>query len=192
MKAKKRLLSLLLCGTMLFSLCPQSVLAETIAQDSGAAISAGGLCKHHSEHDEDCGYTEGTAGSPCTYEHTDDCYREVINCIHKHDQDCYLQDSVSEDDATPSNAEKREPENCPHICDEDSGCVTKNWTAGMSAMTVAAMLPPQKGRPANMCARFVIHRIAAPLLDKVPRSRGRKLSRTGMSVSAQSPAGRIM
>ena len=69
MKAKKRLLSLLLCGTMLFSLCPQSVLAETSAQDSGAVISAGGLCKHHSEHDEDCGYTEGTAGFPCTYEH---------------------------------------------------------------------------------------------------------------------------
>ena len=53
---------------MLFSLCPQSVLAETSTQDSGAVISAGGLCKHHSEHDEDCGYTEGTAGFPCTYE----------------------------------------------------------------------------------------------------------------------------
>ena len=147
MKAKKRLLSLLLCGTMLFSLCPQSVLAETSAQDSGAAISAGGLCKHHSEHDEDCGYTEGTAGSPCTYEHTDDCYREVINCIHKHDQDCYLQDSVSEDDATPSNAEKREPENCPHICDEDSGCVTKKLDCRHEHDDACGYAPATKGTP---------------------------------------------
>lgn len=64
MKAKKRLLSLLLCGTMLFSLCPQSVLAETIAQDSGAAISAGGLCKHHSEHDEDAAIPKGRQEAP--------------------------------------------------------------------------------------------------------------------------------
>ena len=37
MKAKRRIVSLLLCGTMLFSLCSQSVLAEASAQDSGNA-----------------------------------------------------------------------------------------------------------------------------------------------------------
>ena len=35
MKLKKRILSLLLCGAMLFSLCSQSVLAEENGQAGG-------------------------------------------------------------------------------------------------------------------------------------------------------------
>ena len=42
MKMKKRLLSLLLCGAMLFSLCPQVVSAEGV-RNSEQAI--GGLCE---------------------------------------------------------------------------------------------------------------------------------------------------
>lgn len=84
------------------------------------------MCEHHAEHTPDCGYTEGEAGTPCTHQHMDECYIEVTNCVHEHDEDCYPEetaDSVSGNNATPSNAEEREPENCPHICDEESGCV---------------------------------------------------------------------
>ena len=125
MKLKKRILSLLLCGAMLFSLCSQSVLAEENGQAGGVTIGTSGLCEHHPEHNADCGYTEGTAGTPCVHEHTVDCYEEVTNCVHEHDEDCYPEESVSGNEATPSGAKKREPENCPHICDEESGCITK-------------------------------------------------------------------
>ena len=127
MRTKRRILSLLLCGAMLFSLCSQVVFAEASAQTTSAAISTDGLCEHHPEHDDECGYTEGEAGTPCAHEHRDDCYTEVVECVHEHDEDCYpeMEDSISDNDATPSNAAKREPENCPHICDEDSGCITR-------------------------------------------------------------------
>lgn len=63
------------------------------------------MCEHHPEHDDECGYTEGATGIPCSHEHTDDCYTEVIECVHEHDEDCYPQESVLDDEATPSNAE---------------------------------------------------------------------------------------
>lgn len=122
---RKRILSLLLCVIMLFSLCPQSALAVGNGQTGGVTIGTSGLCEHHPEHDADCGYTEGTAGTSCGHEHTEDCYVEVTNCVHEHDEGCYPEESVSGNEATPSGAQKREPENCPHICDEESGCITK-------------------------------------------------------------------
>ena len=121
---RKRILSLLLCVVMLFSLCPQSALAVESGQ-TGGGVTASSLCEHHPAHDDECGYTEGTAGTPCGHEHTEDCYVEVTNCVHEHDEDCYPAGSVSGNEATPSGAQKREPENCPHICDEESGCITK-------------------------------------------------------------------
>ena len=87
-----------------------------------------GLCEHHTAHTDDCGYTEETPGTPCGHEHTEDCYTEVTECVHEHTPECYrseTEDSVSGNEATPANAEKREPENCPHICDGESGCITE-------------------------------------------------------------------
>ena len=139
MRIRKRLLSWLLCGAMLFSLCPQSVLAESGAQDSGQTVTAGGLCEHHPEHDADCGYLEGSEGTPCGHEHTADCYTEVTECVHEHSEDCYPEeagDSVSGNEATPSDAQRREPENCPHVCDEDSGCVTKKFRKTSATVSI--------------------------------------------------------
>ena len=87
-----------------------------------------GLCEHHAAHTDDCGYTEETPGTPCGHEHTEDCYIEVTECVHEHTPECYpeeTEDSVSDNEATPANAEEREPENCPHICDGESGCITE-------------------------------------------------------------------
>ena len=87
-----------------------------------------GLCEHHAAHTDDCGYTEETPGTPCGHEHTEDCYTEVTECVHEHTPECYpeeTEDSVSDNEATPANAEEREPENCPHICDGESGCITE-------------------------------------------------------------------
>ena len=54
---KKRLLACLLTAAMLSSLFPLPALA---AED-------GGLCPHHTEHTEDCGYAEEAKGQPCGY-----------------------------------------------------------------------------------------------------------------------------
>ena len=66
--------------------------------------------------------TGGTAGS---HEHTSECYTWTEQCTHEHTPECYSEDSISENEATPSEAE--EPVLCPHICSEESGCITKEW-----------------------------------------------------------------
>ena len=128
MRTRKRILSLLLCGALLFSLCSPSAYAEAqTTQDSGQATAAGGLCEHHTEHDGDCGYTEGEPGTPCTHEHTPECYTEVTECVHEHNEDCYpkTEDSISDNTATPADAEERKPVNCAHVCSKESGCITE-------------------------------------------------------------------
>lgn len=125
MKAKKQFLSLLLCGTMLFSLCPQAVFAED--------ATAGGLCEHHTQHSLECGYTEGSEETPCGHEHTEDCYILVTECVHKHGPECYPAEStetaetesISGDTSVPSEPKEQEPAECTHVCSEESGCITK-------------------------------------------------------------------
>lgn len=123
-KRLNRMLSTLLICSMVMTMMPTTVFA-TNRKDAVMEEYAGGLCEHHPEHDEECDYSEGIAGTACSHEHTDDCYREVIDCTHRHDEDCYPDESIWDDEATPSDADRLEPEYCSHICDEESGCVTK-------------------------------------------------------------------
>ena len=125
MRTKRKIISLLLCGAMLVSHCTPSAFAE-----AQTITTADGLCEHHTEHTEDCGYTAGTPETPCAHEHTEDCYTEVTECIHEHTPECYpeeTEESTSGDDAVPADTEGREPENCTHLCSEESGCITKEW-----------------------------------------------------------------
>ena len=122
---KRKITSLILTFALCVSLLPVSPAhAAEIVQDSGPAIGASGLCEHHTEHTEDCGYTEGTAEIPCAHAHGEDCYTEATSCVHEHDDSCYpvLDSGVSGNAATPSDA--AEPI-CGHVCNEDSGCVTE-------------------------------------------------------------------
>lgn len=152
MRTKIRLLSLLLCSALLFSLCSPTAFAEAqTIQDSGQITAdAGGLCEHHTEHDGDCGYSAGSEGTPCTHQHTDECYTLVTSCVHEHSEDCYPEengDSVSDNDATPSDAQQREPENCPHICDKDSGCITKELDCTHEHDSECGYVPAKEGTP---------------------------------------------
>ena len=147
MKLKKRILSLLLCGAMLVSLGPQSVLAEENGQAGGVTADTSGLCEHHPEHNADCGYTEETAGTPCGHEHTADCYEEVTNCVHEHNEDCYPEESVSGNEATPSGAQKREPTECTHVCSEESGCITKELNCQHEHNSECGYSPAAEGTP---------------------------------------------
>lgn len=101
---RKRIISLAMVWVLCLMLLPTSAFA---AEDSGAAIGTGGLCAHHTEHDDTCGYVEGIAESPCTHEHSEDCYTEVKSCIHEHTSDCYpaSDSSIPEDGTTSSEGE---------------------------------------------------------------------------------------
>ena len=64
---KKRILSILLLCCMVLTLLPAAAFA---ADEEAYALppDTGGLCEHHPEHDEACGYTpqtEDAAGTPC-------------------------------------------------------------------------------------------------------------------------------
>lgn len=104
---RKRIISLAMVWVLCLILLPASAFA---AEDSGAAIGTGGLCAHHTEHDDTCGYVEGIAESPCTHEHSEDCYTEVTSCIHEHTEDCYpaVDSSLPDDEATSSDDESVE------------------------------------------------------------------------------------
>ena len=134
----KRPAAFLLAAAMIFTM--PGVPASAV--EAGASAVHTGLCKHHPKHTEDCGYTEGTEGAACEHEHkvnggeadredplgdTEDCYTFVKKCVHEHDDSCYpvLEESISENTATPSEAEKAQPTACTHECSEESGCITK-------------------------------------------------------------------
>ena len=119
----KRPAAFLLAAAMIFTM--PGVPASAV--EAGASAVHTGLCEHHPEHTEDCGYTEGTEGAACEHEHTEDCYTLVKKCIHEHDESCYpvLEGSASENTATPSEAEEAQPTECTHECSEESGCITK-------------------------------------------------------------------
>ena len=120
---RKRLAAFLLAAAMIFTMPG----IPAFAVEAGASAVHTGLCKHHPEHTEGCGYTEGTEGAACEHEHTEDCYTLVEKCVHEHDESCYpvLEESISENTATPSEAEEAQPTACTHECSEESGCITK-------------------------------------------------------------------
>ena len=119
----KRPAAFLLAAAMIFTM--PGVPASAV--EAGVSAVHTGVCKHHPEHTEDCGYTEGTEGAACKHEHTEDCYTLVKKCIHKHDESCYpvLEGSVSENTATSSEVEEAQPTECTHECSKESGCITK-------------------------------------------------------------------
>ena len=145
-KRLNRMLSTLLICSMVMTMMPTTVFA-TNRKDAVMEEYAGGLCEHHPEHDEECGYSEGIAGTACSHEHTDDCYREVIKCTHRHDEDCYPDEIIWDDEATPSDADRWEPEDCPHMCEEDSECITKKLNCRHEHDDECGYSPATRGTP---------------------------------------------
>ena len=145
-KRLNRMLSTLLICSMVMTLMPTTVFA-TNRKDAVMEEYAGGLCEHHPEHDDECGYSEGIAGTACSHEHTDDCYKEVIDCTHKHDEDCYPDEIIWDDEATPSDADRWEPEDCPHMCEEDSECITKKLNCQHEHDDECGYSPATRGTP---------------------------------------------
>ena len=87
---KKRLFAAVVSLCMIVSLMPTMAFTEAGVQDSGIVTSTSGLCEHHTQHDESCGYTEGTAEISCSHEHDENCggLTDPEACNHTHDEAC--------------------------------------------------------------------------------------------------------
>lgn len=148
---KKRIVSLTMVLALCLMLLPTSAFA---AEDSGAAIGTGGLCAHHTEHDDTCGYVEGIAESPCTHEHSGDCYTEVTSCTHEHTRECYpaSDSSIPEDGTTSSEDESvlpeaAEPTACSHVCSVESGCIKQELDCKHEHDEECGYAPAVEGQP---------------------------------------------
>ena len=119
---KKRILSILLLCCMMLTMLPAPAFAAE-GEAGARASNPGGLCEHHPEHDEACGYTEGTAEIPCSHEHAEECHSLITRCVHAHTAECYPAESVSENADGLSEAENAAPTECTHGCTEKSGCI---------------------------------------------------------------------
>lgn len=178
---KKRIVSLTMVLALCLMLLPTSAFA---AEDSGAAIGTGGLCAHHTEHDDTCGYVEGIAESPCTHEHSEDCYTEVTSCTHEHTGECYpaSDSSIPEDGTTSSEDESvedtmpsddesgkdttlpedAEPTACSHVCSVESGCIKQELDCKHEHDEECGYAPAVEGQPCTyVCTQCGMTEITA-------------------------------
>ena len=143
---KKRILSILLVCCMVLTLLPATAFAAEV--ETGArASNPGGLCEHHPEHDEACGYTEGTAEIPCSHEHTEECHSLITRCVHAHTAECYTAESVSENADGLSEAENAAPTECVHGCTEKSGCILQTSDCKHAHDKDCGYAPASMGKP---------------------------------------------
>ena len=61
--------------------------------------------------------------------------------------DCYPAESVSDNTASPSDAENREPTECSHECSEDTGCIKKELDCKHEHDEACGYVPATEGRP---------------------------------------------
>ena len=143
---KKRILSILLVCCMVLTLLPATAFAAEV-ETGACASNPGGLCEHHPEHDEACGYTEGTAEIPCSHEHTEECHSLITRCVHAHTAECYTAESVSENADGLSEAENAAPTECVHACTEESGCILQTSDCKHAHDKDCGYAPASMGKP---------------------------------------------
>lgn len=135
---RKRLTAFLLTAVMILTMPQMQIAAAEV--ESPADV---GLCIHHTQHTEDCGYTEGEKGTPCGHVHTEDCYAPIKQCVHEHGESCY---PVAEDSASENTAEG-EPHTCTHECSKESGCITEKLDCRHEHNADCGYSPATEGTP---------------------------------------------
>ena len=139
---RNRLTAFLLTAVMILTMPQMQIAAAEV--ESPADV---GLCIHHTQHTEDCGYTEGEKETPCVHAHTEDCYAPMKQCVHEHGESCY---PVAEDGASENVAEntaEREPHTCTHECSEESGCITEKLDCRHEHNADCGYSPAAEGTP---------------------------------------------
>ena len=146
---RKRIFAAFVCLCMLMALVPSMAYA-------GDTVSVGGLCEHHTQHDDACGYSEATTETPCTHEHTEDCYTLVTKCVHEHMAECYS------DGILPADGEEKTADSCSHQCSEESGCITKELNCNHEHDGSCGYVPAKEETPCN----FVCEICNAPAAEE--------------------------
>ena len=121
-----------LCSILAFVMVLGYVPVPTFAAETD------GLCAHHTQHTEACGYSPAVEGHDCGHAHTDECYQSVTECVHTHGecgyvpavdgQNCECQPDENGEIVHTEGCgyvEAVEEVPCDHICSEESGCITK-------------------------------------------------------------------
>ena len=143
-KRAKSLLALLMAFVMMFGTSLMAF-AETGVENSAYTS---GLCEHHTEHNEDCGYQPAVEGTPCSHEHTDECYETVKECVHEHDGDCYEKVLVCENEEEEHDEDcYEEVLSCDHECSEESGCITETLNCTHEHDEACGYQPAVEGAP---------------------------------------------
>ena len=131
---RKRIFAAFVCLCMLMALVPSMAYA-------GDTVYTAGLCEHHPQHDDACGYSEATTETPCNHEHTEECYTLVTNCVHEHMAECYS------DGVLPADGEEKAADSCSHQCSEESGCITKELNCNHEHDENCGYIPATAGTP---------------------------------------------
>ena len=172
----KRALCCLMTAVLLFGNIPVFSFAE----------ESEGLCPHHTAHTDQCGYAPANPGSPCTHEHTDDCYQTVTNCVHAHDGTCGYVEAVEghDCDCVPDAAgvlthaegcgyvEAVEGTPCGHTCSAESGCVTRELVCPHIHDAACGCIAPTPEQPCTYVCQACADSKAAEgvqaLMDALP------------------------
>lgn len=109
---KQRILSILLILSLCLSMLPTGAWAAASDYDSG-------LCPSHTEHTEDCGYSEATEGASCTHVHDESCYSDGVT-PPADESDL----TVDEADETFSDADTQPVA----YSDSDEGTKSEHWS----------------------------------------------------------------
>lgn len=144
---RKRIFAAFVCLCMLMALVPSMAYA-------GDTVYTAGLCEHHPQHDDACGYSEATTETPCTHEHTEDCYTLVTNCVHEHMAECYS------DGVLPADGEEKAADSCSHQCSEESGCITKELNCNHEHDENCGYIPATAGTPCNFVCEICNAQVA--------------------------------
>ena len=160
---KRRALSFITTLALCLNLCPTWALAAGDAPD-------GTLCPHHTAHTDVCGYALPVSGQECTHQHDEDCYTVQTDCVHEHTAECY---PVSTDDS-----EAAEPVLCPHVCTEDSGCVTRTLSCTHKHDEACGYVPGTPGAACTFVCRICpIEELIGALPDSVSDSDSEQVTR---------------
>ena len=149
---KRRVSSFIIALALCLNLFPVWVFAA----DAGAGD---GLCPHHPEHTDACGYAAPVSEQECAHAHDDSCYTAQTNCVHQHTAQC---------DPDPDGAAGADGlALCAHVCTQDSGCVTLTLACPHEHDDACGYVPAAPGAPCGFDCRICP---VEDLIGRLPRS----------------------
>ena len=151
---KRRVSSFIIALALCLNLFPVWVFAA----DTGAG---GGLCPHHPEHTDACGYAAPVSEQECAHAHDDSCYTAQTSCVHQHTAQC-------DPDLDPDGAAGADgPALCAHVCTQDSGCVVLTPACPHEHDDACGYVPAAPGAPCGFDCRICP---IEDLIGRLPRS----------------------